>query len=95
MTTLHILYDLPEVRQNKLDVVCAHPKPDDREVAEALIKVLHPDEITPFGGPTDKIRGDQPDRVPDPVEVLARYGISNVMYSVDGKPQVTIYTVGK
>lgn len=95
MTTIHILYDLPNKRQNKIDVVCEHPKPDDREVVEALIKVLHADEIAPFGGPTDKIRGDKPDPVPDPVDVLARYGISNVMYSVDGKPMVTIYTVGK
>ena len=90
MTTVHIRYDLPEVRGNKLDAVCDHDYPDDREVAEILLTVLHANEVAPLSGISDKYRGEASDRPPRAIDVLARYGLSNVMYSVNGLELVRI-----
>jgi hypothetical protein len=72
------------------NIVTAEPELDDRDVVDALLKVLHPEELAPFGLITDKIRGERPEPQPTCVEVLSQYGISQVRYSVDSQSENTI-----
>lgn len=63
---------------------------DNRAAVEALLGVLAPDEEALFGVATDKGKGQPADPVPSCVDVLARFGIVQVQYGLDGGPILTI-----
>jgi hypothetical protein len=90
MTTINVKFDLPDILGVKLDIVCEQSAPIKFEVAETLLKFLHKHQVVSYDGMGDDLgheRGDHSRRLSD---VLARYGVSNLTYSIDGEPEIAI-----
>jgi GDP-D-mannose dehydratase len=76
----------------KEDIEISQADLDDVAAVTELIKKLDPTEIAPFGLIADQSRNSpEKKRRPTAKEVLARYGVTSMHYSVDNGP---IYTVG-
>jgi hypothetical protein len=82
MNNVKVAFDLPDILGVKLDFLCENPTPSDVEVADALLKFLDEHKVVSYDEPIDADLSV--------IEALARYGVANVMYSLDGGPQVPL-----
>lgn len=90
MTTAVVVTCRHKGESDQFDVVLNDPRPDDRAVTEAVVRIIDLAEKAPFGLLKDKVRGEPADPTPSCVDVLARYGITDAHYSVNGGPMTPI-----